>query len=73
MYFYKIVEMHDPFLGRISYGILAKRTEEGVTKGCALIPGISCNREFVQHLVELCERNQLSPIHMLDVVTDALS
>ena len=73
MYFYKIVEMRDLFLERTSYGILAKRTEKGVTEDFALIPGISCDREFVQHLVELCERNQLSPIHLLDVVMDALS
>lgn len=73
MYFYKIVEMRDAFLGRTSYGILAKRMEEGITKESALMPGISCDREFVQQFAEHCKRNQLTPIHMLDVVMDALS
>ena len=72
MYLYKLVETHDLFLGRTTYGILATRVEDGITQESALIPGISCDREFVSQLMNRCERNQLSPIHMLDVVTDAM-
>ena len=73
MYTFEIVETYDPFLMRMSYGILARKLEDGLMQEAALIPGISCDREFVLTLMERCERNQLSPIHLLDVVTDALS
>lgn len=72
IYLYKVVETHDLLLGRTSYGILSKRLEDGATRDVALIPGISYDKEFVLQLLERCKRNQLSPIHMLDIVMDAL-
>ena len=71
IYSYKIVETRDLLLRHTSYGILAERMEDGVTKDAALIPDISCDSAFVLQLVKRCERNQLDPSHMLDVVMAA--
>ena len=73
MYLFELVETYDPFLNRNTYGILEKCWEGGTVQEVAFIPGISCDKEFVLRLLERCARNQLSPIHMLDVVMDALS
>lgn len=73
MYLYELMETYDLFGGRTSYGILAKRCEDGVIRETAFVPGISHNKGFVLNLMERCDRYQLSPIHLLDVVTDALS
>ena len=73
MYVFKMIETHDLFGGRTSYGILAKSYEGGVMQDAAIIPGFSYDKEFVLGLLERCERNQLSPLHLFDVVTDALS
>lgn len=72
MYLFEIVEGYDPFLRKSTYGILEKCFEDGETHEAAFIPGISCDKEFVQQLLERCEENQVSPIHMQDVVMDAL-
>lgn len=36
------------------------------------LPDISCDRRFVYELAYRCTVNQLSPIHLFDVVLDAL-
>ena len=71
MYTYRIVESYDPLLGCSSYGILMREEVNGVTRESAFVPKISSDRAFVQRLLERCEQNQLSPVHLLDVVTDA--
>ena len=73
LYTFEVVESYNPFLQRASYGILAKKLEDGLVREAAFIPGISCNRDFVLRLLSRCERNQFSPIYLLDIVTDALS
>lgn len=72
LFTYRIVESYDPLLGRTSYGILAREEEDGAIREMAFVPRISGNRAFVQQILERCEKNQLSPLHLLDVVTDAL-
>jgi len=38
----------------------------------ALVPDISVDRTFVEHLAELYTAYQLDPVHLLDAVEDAL-
>ena len=45
----------------------------GEVRRVAYIPDISCNRAFVEELAHRCNEEQLSPMHLLDVVLDALS
>ena len=73
MYLFEIVEMQDLSLKRMSYGILVKNLDGGMIIEAAYIPGISCDKAFVMQLMERCERNHLDPVHLLDVVMDAIS
>ena len=57
---------------RMSYGIMASTEENGTCTYTAYIPDISCNKDFVDTLAQRCARGQLSPMHLLDVVLDAL-
>lgn len=68
MYRYKVIEMRDRILGRTAYGIVAEYGN-GHT---AVVPHLSCDKAFVSRLAERCERGQVEPEHLLDVVTDAL-
>ncbi|MFR2752687.1 MULTISPECIES: DUF6514 family protein [Oscillospiraceae] len=56
----------------MSYGIMASTEENGTCTYTAYIPDISCNKDFVDTLAQRCARGQLSPMHLLDVVLDAL-
>lgn len=56
----------------MSYGIMASTEENGTCTYTAYIPDISCNKDFVDTLAQRCARGQLSPVHLLDVVLDAL-
>ncbi len=68
MYRYKVIEVQDGFLHCTAYGIL---TCDG-NGNAAIIPNISCDKAFVTRLAERCERGQLAPEQLLDVVMDAL-
>ena len=39
----------------------------------ACVPDISCDRCFVEELAHRCNEGQLSPMHLIDVVLDALA
>ncbi len=68
MYRYKVIEAQDSFLHCTAYGILA-----GDSSGnAAVVSNISCDKAFVTRLAERCERGQLAPEQLLDVVMDAL-
>ena len=68
VYYFKVIETKDSFIRRTAYGIMA---EDG--KGyAAVVPNISCDKGFVTRLAERCERGQLAPEQLLDVVMDAL-
>ncbi|SFP78511.1 hypothetical protein SAMN05216343_11475 [Oscillibacter sp. PC13] len=56
-----------------AYGLLAEEYADDSWRAIAVVPDISCDKAFVAQLAEKCTRGQLSPIQMLDVVTDALS
>lgn len=72
MYHYKVIEMYGPFC-KPSYGIQAEVAEDGICTYVAFIPDISCNKAFVDELAQKCTKGQLSPMHLLEVVLDALS
>ena len=52
-----------------SYGI--KAFKDG--KEVGFVSDVSVDRDFVEELVELCNTEQLDPIHLFDVVEDAIS
>lgn len=70
---YQAIEMDDKQDGHTSYGLLAERLEDDGWKSVAFVSDISCNREFVSNLAEKCSVGQLDPIHIYDVVIDAIS
>ena len=55
-----------------SYGILETQLVDGVAEETAYIPAISCDGAAVEQLMHRCARGQLSPVHLLDVVMDAI-
>lgn len=68
MYRFKVIETWEPIIHRVSYGIMA---DDGKGRA-AVVPGISCDKDFVIRLAERCARGQLDPEQLLDVVMDAL-
>ena len=56
-----------------TYGICV---EESTAKGWVpllTVPDISRNQTFLRQLADRCNRLQLSPVHTMDVVWDAIS
>ena len=72
MYRYELYQMRSP-ASRNSYGILAKESLNGVWVTVAVAAGFSNNREDVFLLAEKCTELQLSPEHLIDVVSDFIS
>ena len=68
MYRYSVLEQADP----VSYGILAETAEGPGWRPAARVLDISPDKEFVSDLARRCTSGQLSPLHLLDVVLDAL-
>ncbi len=65
---YVLVEeqLFTPELGEYrSFGIRTKNGEDFVSD-------VSTDRAFVSELVERCNREEVSPIHLRDIVVDAL-
>ena len=54
------------------YGIQTEMVETGVCTYVALIPAIFYDRDFVDSLAQRCDRGQFGPVHLLNVVLDAL-
>lgn len=73
MYHFKVMELHSPDSRQPSYGILASVLENDACTYAAYIPDISRDKAFVDELAHRCNEGQLSPMHLLDVVLDALS
>lgn len=57
----------------IGYGIRALRHGPDGWSCEAEVSDISCNGSFVQCLAQLCVRLELAPIHLYDVVEDAIN
>ena len=73
MYTFELIESHDPFLKRTSYGILAKKLEGSMVQEAAFVPRVSSDKDVALKLLERCNRSQCNNIHLLDIMTDALS
>ena len=73
MYDFKVIELHSLGSRQPSYGIVASVLENDVCTYAACIPDISRDKAFVDALAQRCTDGQLSPMHLLDVVLDALS
>lgn len=56
-----------------SYGICAYQTELGNERMIACFYDVFAERNKAEELVELCNSMDLDPIHLEDVVEDALS
>ena len=69
---FEVMELYSLGSRQLSYGVLASVLENGACTYLAYIPDISCNRAFVEELAHRCNEEQLSPMHLLDVVLDAL-
>ena len=72
MFRYKVIENYNFVSCQPSYGIQAEVVEGGICSCVETIPDISCDKDFVCLLAQRCDRGQLSPMHLLDVVLDAL-
>lgn len=71
MYKYIVVEEHleHPDIGTYtSYGIKAMRGTEAVE----FVSDVSVDKTFVEALARCCTDLQLDPIHLFDVVEDAI-
>lgn len=72
MYQFRLVEQYDPLFHCWQYGILQEEGEGNSWDTVACIPAVSPDRQFVIDLIGQCARGQLSPVHLFDVVLDAL-
>ncbi len=62
-------EFNDADLGHyVSYGICVTEDDNSILT----VSDMSTNRDLVDKLVGLCNEHQLDPIHLLDVIEDAL-
>lgn len=73
MYRFEVMELYSMGSRQLSYGILASVLENDACTYVAYIPDISRDKVFVDELAHRCNEGQLSPMHLLDVVLDALS
>lgn len=71
MYKYEIFKPHS--LSHDSYGILAKEEMDGNWIPVAVVAPFSDDYEAVSKLAESCSACQLSPMHLIDVVSDFIS
>lgn len=64
-------QRHTPELGIYrAYGIAAIQADQN--RRAAYVPDVSADWAFVSRLAERCTDGKLSPIHLRDVVMDAL-
>jgi hypothetical protein len=57
----------------VTYGIACVEEDDGIKELISQIPDVSTNLKEVEQLVTLCNEQQLSPIHLQDVVDDLLA
>lgn len=73
MYKYEIIETRSLSASHHSYGILVKEKQNGSWVPVAVAAPFSHDREAVAKLTETCSSLRLSPIHLIDVVSDFIS
>jgi hypothetical protein len=70
---FKVMELYGLGSRQLSYGFWASVLKNDTCTYATYIPDISCDRGFVDELARRCNEGQLSPMHLLDAVLDALS
>jgi len=71
MYSYEVFKAHP--LSHDPYGLLAKKEHRGDWITAAVVAPFSDDFEAVSKLAERCTALQLSPEHLIDVVSDFIS
>ena len=56
----------------VTYGLRVLRARASVWADVAFVPDVSCNEAVAARIARQCTRRQLHPIHLLDVILDAL-
>ena len=70
---YHVIESFCEEVGIVTYGISAwQRYSRKIVEVCS-IEDISPDKRAVLKVAEYCQRVQLSPIHLMDVIEDFLS
>ena len=69
---YSAVEMENREFKRVCYSLVAEKFENKSWKTVAVVEDVSCSKKFVTALANRCTAGQLDPIHILDVVLDAI-
>lgn len=66
-------ELSSPILGQYhSFGIAAQKEVAGHWQVVCQVSDISTDPIFVENLAARCTAGQLEPVHLLDVIEDAL-
>lgn len=64
---------HNGEATRVSFGIAAVTDYDGVTTVLESVADLSSQIEPIEYLVAKCNRGNLDPVHLQDVVTDFLA
>ena len=75
MYRYRAIKLPCKFekhMLHTPYGLLAETLIHGNWEIIAVTSDISLDKSLVERLAETCTRLQLDPIHLMDVVMDAI-
>lgn len=75
MYRYRFIKaqhptQQDPCMD--AYDIVAEKHCHDAWISVAHVPNVSTSQSLVSHLTKKCTRGQLDPIHLLDVILDAI-
>ena len=66
-------EHYSPYVGSYrSFGLRVFQNRNGREEELMCVPDISTDFFSVLHLAQLLTRNQLAPVHLLDVIEDVL-
>ena len=66
-------ELSSPILGQYhSFGIAAQEEVAGHWRQICQVSDVSTDPIFVENLAARCTAGQLEPVHLLDVIEDAL-
>lgn len=68
---YRPIKMRHPIAG-YTYGIIGEEGSGDEWSAVAIVPDVCCDWLLTMRLAEKCTKGQLSPMQLLDVVTDSL-
>lgn len=73
MYRYEVVKMRSLFAPHNPYGIICMERQDELWSVAAVAAPFSADLEGTTRLAEKCTALQLSPCHLIDVVSDFIS